>query len=42
MLDAVEHGDALIYGTVDQAVVAAARAADPYLADRREDLYRTC
>jgi predicted amidohydrolase len=41
VLDAVEHGDALIYGTVDPAVVAAARAANPYLADRRWDLYRS-
>ena len=39
VLDAVEHGDALIYGSVDPAVVAAAQAANPYLADRRGDLY---
>lgn len=41
VLDAVEHGDALIDASVDPAVVAAAQAANPYLADRRRDLYPT-
>jgi predicted amidohydrolase len=39
VLDAVEHGEALIYATVDPAVVAAAQAANPYLTDRRRELY---
>lgn len=39
VLDAVEHGEALIYATVDTAIVAAAQAENPYLADRRRDLY---
>jgi predicted amidohydrolase len=39
VLDAVGHGEALIYATVDPAVVIAAQAENPYLADRRRDLY---
>lgn len=41
VLDSVEHGTRLIYGTVDPAVVAAQQKANPYLADRRGSLYPT-
>lgn len=41
VLDSIERGTGLIYATIDPAVVAVAQKANPYLADRREDLYRT-
>ncbi|MFW6691029.1 carbon-nitrogen hydrolase family protein [Streptomyces sp. MAR4 CNX-425] len=39
VLDSVRHGDRLIYADVDPARVRAARAANPYLTDRRPRLY---
>lgn len=39
VLDSIEHGDGLIYATVDPAVVAARQQDNPYLADRRPELY---
>ncbi|RCG29298.1 nitrilase [Streptomyces diacarni] len=39
VLDRVEHGDGLLSATIDPRVVARARDANPYLADRRVDLY---
>ena len=41
VIDSVEHGTRLIYGTVDPAVVTAQQKANPYLADRRGTLYPT-
>jgi predicted amidohydrolase len=41
VLDSVEHGTRLIYGTVDPHVVVAQQKANPYLADRRGSLYPT-
>lgn len=39
VLDSIEHGDGLIYGSVDPDVVAARQQDNPYLADRRPELY---
>jgi 5-aminopentanamidase len=39
VLDAVVGGEALLCAAVDPAVVAEARAANPYLDDRRRDLF---
>lgn len=39
VLDSIEHGDGLIYATVDTDVVADAQRRNPYLADRRPDIY---
>ncbi|MEU2729794.1 carbon-nitrogen hydrolase family protein [Streptomyces griseoviridis] len=39
VLDRAEDGTRLLYGDVDPEVVAAARAANPYLDDRRPQLY---
>jgi 5-aminopentanamidase len=39
VLDSVEHGTRLLYGTVDPAVVAVQQKANPYLGDRRAPLY---
>jgi 5-aminopentanamidase len=39
VLDRVEHGNRLVSATVDTAVVARARRDNPYLLDRRPDLY---
>ncbi|WP_369205407.1 carbon-nitrogen hydrolase family protein [Streptomyces sp. PU-14G] len=39
VLDRAEHGDSLLSATVDPHVVARARHANPYLVDRRVDLY---
>ena len=39
VLDSVEHGNHLIYATVDPAVVEAQQKANPYLQDRRAPLY---
>jgi predicted amidohydrolase len=39
VLDAVEHGDRLIYADIDPCTVTAAQAANPYLTDRRPLLY---
>jgi predicted amidohydrolase len=41
VMDSVERGTRLIYGTVDPGVVAAQQKANPYLADRRGILYPT-
>jgi predicted amidohydrolase len=41
VIDSVEHGTRLIYGTVEAHVVAAQQKANPYLADRRASLYPT-
>ncbi|WP_211268549.1 carbon-nitrogen hydrolase family protein [Actinoplanes subtropicus] len=40
VLASAADGDHLLLATVDTDVVARARAANPYLADRRTDLYR--
>lgn len=39
VLDRIEHGDGLIYADIDPAVVAEAQRLNPYLSDRRTDLY---
>ena len=39
VLAAAGHGDVLLYATVDPAVVAEQQRANPYLADRRPELY---
>jgi len=39
VLASVEHGEALLTARVDAGVVEAARRANPYLADRRPELY---
>lgn len=39
VLDRVEYGSRLLSATVDPEVVRRARGANPYLADRRTDLY---
>ena len=39
VIDSVEHGTRLVYGTVDPEVVTAQQKANPYLADRRGALY---
>ncbi|MFF2848778.1 carbon-nitrogen hydrolase family protein [Streptomyces sp. NPDC058001] len=39
VLDSVEHGNHLIHATVDPLTVREARAANPYLTDRRPQLY---
>ncbi|MET9834740.1 carbon-nitrogen hydrolase family protein [Streptomyces sp. NPDC006385] len=39
VLDSVRHGNRLLSATVDPAVVARARKDNPYLLDRRPDLY---
>ncbi|WP_428936330.1 carbon-nitrogen hydrolase family protein [Streptomyces sp. ACT015] len=39
VLDRAEHGTRLVLGDVDPKTVAAARAANPYLDDRRPELY---
>ncbi|HPX35620.1 MAG TPA: carbon-nitrogen hydrolase family protein [Mycobacterium sp.] len=39
VLDRIEHGDGLIYADVDAGVVAEAQRLNPYLSDRRPDLY---
>lgn len=39
VLDSIEHGTRLVYGTVDPEVVVAQQKANPYLADRRGSLY---
>lgn len=41
VLDSVETGTRLIYGTVDPDVVMAQQKANPYLTDRRGSLYPT-
>ncbi|WP_329348974.1 MULTISPECIES: carbon-nitrogen hydrolase family protein [unclassified Streptomyces] len=38
VLDSVEHGNQLIFATVDPAAVREARKTNPYLADRRPEL----
>ena len=39
VLDSVEHGTRMLRATIDTEVVDEARHANPYLADRRTDLY---
>ena len=39
VLDSVEHGDRLIYATVDPEVVRLQQKTNPYLSDRRAPLY---
>ncbi|MFG3258734.1 carbon-nitrogen hydrolase family protein [Streptomyces sp. NPDC048172] len=39
VLDQIRHGTGLLYADVDPEVVRKARAANPYLADRRPELY---
>jgi predicted amidohydrolase len=39
VLDSVEHGTRMLRATIDTEVVDEARHANPYLADRRADLY---
>ncbi|WP_328468921.1 carbon-nitrogen hydrolase family protein [Actinoplanes sp. NBC_00393] len=39
VLASAEHGDHLLMATIDTDIVARARADNPYLADRRFDLY---
>lgn len=39
VLDSIEHGDGLIYATVDTAVVEASQHDNPYLVDRRPEIY---
>ena len=41
VLDSVEHGNRLIYATVDPQVVEMQQKANPYLQDRRASLYQT-
>ena len=41
VLDSVEHGDRLIYATIDPTFVVAQQQANPYLHDRRAPLYPT-
>jgi predicted amidohydrolase len=41
VMDSVEHGTRLLYGTVDPEIVASQQKANPYLADRRGSLYPT-
>jgi predicted amidohydrolase len=39
VLAGAEHGDQLLLATIDTDVVSRARAENPYLIDRRLDLY---
>lgn len=39
VLDSIEHGNGLIYATVDDGAVVAHQGDNPYLSDRRPDIY---
>ena len=41
VLDSVEHGTRTLTATIDTEIVDEARSANPYLDDRRSDLYET-